>query len=401
MIRLRRLISRQRPRRPERHASSVAVPVELPTPAAPAPAAATPAAASGLARAGMRVLMVVVAVLLIAVVAAPIALSSQDIVQWAGAPNGLGLPWPWDLLTFLGLDAVAAVCVGMVWIAAWRGEPAGAFGVLVWMFAAGSAYANWRHGTRADAPGDAWWFFPAMSLAGPALLEVTVRRVRRWVQTTAGRYEAPLPHFRLARWLVALSETAVAWRLAVTEGYSRPEDAITAARIVRGHRNPTPNRTGSRPAMSAVAGPSAPDMAAADRPPVAGRTTAGALPRPPHSRASRASTGVRARLLACYELGRQDGRPWTARSLAQAAGCGKTTASVFLAEQTAGATDDQSRSDTAPSLVPPDRPSTSDRPARPAIRPATATAEADAAEASGRNGQAAGEPGHSTAGGVW
>jgi hypothetical protein len=201
--------------------------------------------ASRAARVGMRGLVVVIGLLLAGVIVAPIALSSQDIVAWAGAPHGLGLTRPWDLLTFLALDAAAAVCVGMVVVAAWRGEPAGAFGLLVWAFAAGSAYANYRHGTRPGAPGDAWWFFPAMSVAGPALLEVTVRRIRRWVQTSAGRYERPLPHFRLARWVIALPETWRAWRLAVTEGYWRPEDAILAARLVRDTRNDhstTPDR---------------------------------------------------------------------------------------------------------------------------------------------------------------
>ena len=137
-------------------------------------------------------------------------------------------------------------------------------------FAAASAYANHQHGTRPGAPGDAWWFFPAMSLAGPALLEVTVRRVRRWVQTTAGRYERPLPHFRLARWLVAPRETARAWRLAVTEGYWRPDDAIAAARTTRPTRTA---RTGGTSGASGATPPARPvpaasaATAAGDRPP--------------------------------------------------------------------------------------------------------------------------------------
>jgi Protein of unknown function (DUF2637) len=220
--------------------------------------ASTPpaAVASRAARAGMRLLITGIGLLLLGVVVAPIALSSQDIVAWAGAPDGLGLVRPWDVLTFVALDAAAAVCVGMVVVAAWRGEPAGAFGLLVWAFAAGSAYANYRHGTRPGAPGDAWWFFPAMSVAGPALLEVTVRRIRRWVQTSAGRYEHPLPHFRLARWLIALPETWRAWRLAVTEGYWRPEDAILAARIIRASRadHPGPPDTHATPDIWPTAG---------------------------------------------------------------------------------------------------------------------------------------------------
>lgn len=209
-------------------------PVAVPPPPAPAArdAAVTHSAA---ARRWMRVLVAAVGVLLTAVIAAPIALSSQDLVSWAGAPDGLGLSGPWPVLVFVALDAAAAACVGMVVYAAWRGESGGAFGVLVWAFALVSAFANYRHGSRPDAPADAWWFFPGMSLAGPVLLEVTVRRVRRWVQTAAGRYERPLPHFRAARFLpgVAMRETVRALVLAVTEGYSRPDDAIAAARAHR------------------------------------------------------------------------------------------------------------------------------------------------------------------------
>jgi len=80
----------------------------------------------------MRLLVGVIAVLLAGVVAAPIALSSHDIVAWAGSPGGLGLTGHWPLFTFVALDTAAAVCVGMVFYTAWRGEPAGAFGLLVW-----------------------------------------------------------------------------------------------------------------------------------------------------------------------------------------------------------------------------------------------------------------------------
>jgi hypothetical protein len=43
-----------------------------------------------------------------------------------------------------------------------------------------------------------------------------------------------------------------------------------------------------------------------------------------------ADAGVRGRLQAAYATGRADGRPWTARTLAEAAGCGRTAASRFL-----------------------------------------------------------------------
>jgi hypothetical protein len=42
------------------------------------------------------------------------------------------------------------------------------------------------------------------------------------------------------------------------------------------------------------------------------------------------SSGVHQRLVAAYQRGRPDGGAWTARTLAEAAGCGRSTAAAFL-----------------------------------------------------------------------
>jgi hypothetical protein len=42
---------------------------------------------------------------------------------------------------------------------------------------------------------------------------------------------------------------------------------------------------------------------------------------------------VGTRLQAAYDLGRPDGQPWTARTLAEAAGCGRSSAASFLQRQ--------------------------------------------------------------------
>jgi hypothetical protein len=43
--------------------------------------------------------------------------------------------------------------------------------------------------------------------------------------------------------------------------------------------------------------------------------------------------GVRQRLQGAYTQGRPDGQPWTARTLAEAAGCGRSSAAAFLQRQ--------------------------------------------------------------------
>ncbi len=204
---------------------------------APSPAGAglaassRPAASSRAARLLTRVLLSLVAVLLTVVILTPIALSSHDLIAWAAAPTGLALRGPWPALVFLALDAAAGVCVLLAVYSAWRGQPAGVFGVLIWCFAAGSAFANWRHATAPQAAPDAGWFFPAMSLAGPALLEAVLGRLRRWIQTGSGRRSRPVPAFGWRRWtpgLGATRDTYGAYRTALLLGLDTVEAAITA-----------------------------------------------------------------------------------------------------------------------------------------------------------------------------
>jgi hypothetical protein len=45
------------------------------------------------------------------------------------------------------------------------------------------------------------------------------------------------------------------------------------------------------------------------------------------------TAGVRQRLAAAYARGHPDGQGWTARTLAEAAGCGRSTAAAFLQTQ--------------------------------------------------------------------
>lgn len=169
--------------------------------------------------------------MLTAVVVAPIALSAQNIIGWAADRAGLGLDGPWPYVVFFALDAAAGVCVMMTLILASRGERPGAFGVLVWVFACSSAFAGYRHGTEADAPRDAWWFFPLMSVLGPALLHLVLGHVRRDAQYDSRRRlaSASASAYRLGRWLPgvgAFFETYCAWRVGRLEGIETPADAI-------------------------------------------------------------------------------------------------------------------------------------------------------------------------------
>jgi hypothetical protein len=181
------------------------------------------------AKVGIAALLTTVAVLLAVVIAAPIALSAQDLIEWAASPTGLGLGDFWALIAFIALDAAAAVCVLLSVYCAWRGEPAGSFGLFVWVFALTSAFANYRHGSRPGAPTDAWWFFPAMSVLGPALLEMVTRKVREWVQRGDNRRGRRMPHFGWRRWIPGIGswrDTYGAYRTANLLGIETVDLAI-------------------------------------------------------------------------------------------------------------------------------------------------------------------------------
>jgi hypothetical protein len=66
------------------------------------------------------------------------------------------------------------------------------------------------------------------------------------------------------------------------------------------------------------------DRARGDGPPIP------ALTAPSTPTETTAGAGVRQRLQAAYTAGRPDRQPWTARSLAEAAGCGRSSAASFL-----------------------------------------------------------------------
>jgi hypothetical protein len=173
-------------------------------------------------------LTVVVGVALTAVIIAPIVLSAQHLIEWASSKAGLGLPLYFAWVVFLALDLAAVTCIGMVTLCAMRGEGAGGFKLGTWAFASISAYANYSGGIGAGK-----WFFPAMSMAGPTLLEMALAKVKSWAQISDGTKMSARPKFGV-RWVpgIAFRETARAWAAARRENIAKTADAIAYVREV-------------------------------------------------------------------------------------------------------------------------------------------------------------------------
>lgn len=204
---------------------------------------APPPAATTALTDGQRRVLIGVAAAVGLVILAPIALSMQHLYGWAADPRGLGLDGGWPLLVPVALDVAAAACIGMTVVSAWRRETAGVFSILVWVFAAASAGAQYKYGiSERDAGGaqDAWWAMPLFAVLGALLLELVLHRTRKWARKDTGELLSGAAGFGV-RWLpgVGFRETLQAWAVSRREGIPRAADAIAFVRERRALRGTT------------------------------------------------------------------------------------------------------------------------------------------------------------------
>lgn len=177
-----------------------------------------------------RLLRVGLGVSLALVILAP------ELAAWQGllglARDELGLAAGWDYLVPLLFGAAAAYCALLAVRHVLAGDSAVTERALTWIYAAAGAGFNWHHAERAGNAAAAI-FFAGASLSAALLWDRTLRAWRRDELRAAGALERPLPRFRLLRWLVAWGETWDAWRLAVREGITSPDEALCRARAER------------------------------------------------------------------------------------------------------------------------------------------------------------------------
>jgi uncharacterized protein DUF2637 len=178
-----------------------------------------------------RLLQVGLGVSLALVILAP------ELAAWQGllgfARDELGLAAGWEYLVPLLFGAAAAYCALLAVRHVLAGDSAVTERALTWIYAAAGAGFNWHHAERAGNAAAAI-FFAGASVSAALLWDRTLRAWRRRDELrAAGALERPLPRFRLLRWLVAWGETWAAWRLAVREGVTSPDEALRRARADR------------------------------------------------------------------------------------------------------------------------------------------------------------------------
>jgi Protein of unknown function (DUF2637) len=173
------------------------------------------------------------AVALAIVVVAPAAASWHGLV--ATGRDLFHLGGGWEYLVPLTLDGAALYSGALAIRAILAGDSAFGARLLTALYAVGAASFNAFH-ARTAAGGNLMsaLFFAGASLSAVVLWDVTLRALRRDQLRDLGAIEAPLPRFRLLRWVVDLPMTARAWRVAVIEQISDPTVALQRARELRG-----------------------------------------------------------------------------------------------------------------------------------------------------------------------
>lgn len=167
-------------------------------------------------------------VLLFGCAAVAAALSFRGLVGF-GREN-LNLSGGWEYLVPFGLDGAAMFSSVLAVREASHGDAALGSRLLVWTFAAASAWFNWVHAPRGLGHAGAPQFFAGMSLSAAVLFDRALKQTRRAALREQGLVPRPLPQIRFVRWLRAPRETYSAWSLMLLEGVRTLDEAVEEVR---------------------------------------------------------------------------------------------------------------------------------------------------------------------------
>jgi len=173
-------------------------------------------------------------VLLFCCAAVAAALSFHGLVGF-GMEN-LNLSGGWQYLVPFGLDGSAMFCSVLAVREASHGDAAFGSRLLVWLFAAASAWFNFVHAPRGLDHNGAPQFFAGMSLSAAVLFDRALKQTRRAALREQGLVPRPLPQIRIVRWLRAPRETYAAWSLMLLENVRTLDEAVDEVREDRRQR---------------------------------------------------------------------------------------------------------------------------------------------------------------------
>ncbi len=167
---------------------------------------------------------------LVVVVVAPAAASWHGLIGFGR--ETLGLSGGWELVVPLTLDGAAFYAAVLALRSVLAGDSALIERLLVLAYAGASAAFNWlyalEHGGREAAV-----FFAGAAVSAAIVWDRTLRQSRQEQLRAIGAIEAPLPRFRVLRWVFDTGNTWAAWTTALREGIASPAEALAVARARR------------------------------------------------------------------------------------------------------------------------------------------------------------------------
>lgn len=102
--------------------------------------------------------------------------------------------------------------------------------VMTGLLLGAAAYANYQGAEHAHRPTLAADYLAGASVTAYLMWHAILTRIRRADLRHADALEAPLPRFRLLRWIFAFGETFAAFKIAIRECITRPDEALALAR---------------------------------------------------------------------------------------------------------------------------------------------------------------------------
>jgi hypothetical protein len=139
----------------------------------------------------------------------------------------------WLAVPPIALEGGALVAATLTLWAVLTGDSATLPRLMTAVLIAAASYANYQGAKIAGRPTLAAEYLAGASVTAYLMWHTILTRIRRTELRTAGAIEAPLPHFRLLRWLLAPQETRQAFTIAVRESLTQPQEALSHVREQR------------------------------------------------------------------------------------------------------------------------------------------------------------------------
>jgi hypothetical protein len=141
----------------------------------------------------------------------------------------LELHGAWLAIPPIALEGGTLVAATLTLWAVLSGDSAALPRLITATFIAACVYASYQGAQHAGRSTLAAEYLAGASATAYLMWHAILTRIRRTGLHEVGAIDAPLPRFRLLRWLIAFSETSTALKIAVRHNITSPEQALALA----------------------------------------------------------------------------------------------------------------------------------------------------------------------------